>query len=142
MAAAARAAALWAARPSWPPILPKPHPVRDGDTLHLTMEGYPDSIGRMKAFYGNFLTVVRALTYVLTLGKEGIPEASHNAVLNANYLKHELEDTYDIHTKGHCMHEFVITLDKHAQGKRRHRHWTSPRPCWMRASIRPPCTSR
>ena len=94
------------------PYLPKPHPVRDGDTLHLTMEGYPDSIGRMKAFYGNFLTVVRALTYVLTLGKEGIPEASHNAVLNANYLKHELEDTYDIHTKGHCMHEFIITLDK------------------------------
>ena len=56
--------------------------------------------------------MVRALTYVLTLGKEGIPEASHNAVLNANYLKHELEDTYDIHTKGHCMHEFIITLDK------------------------------
>ena len=93
------------------PYLPKPHAVcKDGAyTLDYDL---PESIGRMKAYYGNFLTVVRALTYVLTLGKQGIPEASRNAVLNANYLKHELESTYDVHTKGHCMHEFIITMEK------------------------------
>ena len=92
-------------------------PFLPGQTVEKQADGYhwhqPErSIGRVRAFHGNFLVVVKALAYVLTLGKEGIPEASHNAVLNANYLKHELEDTYDIHTKGHCMHEFIITLDK------------------------------
>ncbi len=48
----------------------------------------------MKSFYGNFLVVVRALTYILTLGREGIPEASQNAVLNANYLMNGLKDLY------------------------------------------------
>ena len=51
-----------------------------------------DSIGEMKNFYGNFLVVVRALAYVMTLGKEGIPEASKNAVLNANYMMNKLKD--------------------------------------------------
>ena len=93
------------------PYLPKPHAVagEDGYTMDYDL---PQSIGRMKAFYGNFLVVVRALTYVLTLGQKGIPEASRNAVLNANYMMHQLSDTYDIATKGHCMHEFIITLDK------------------------------
>lgn len=93
------------------PYLPKPHTVAK-DGVYAWDNELPQSIGRMKAFYGNFLVVVRALTYLLTLGKEGVKEASHMAVLNANYLKHQLEGTYDIHTKGHCMHEFIITLDK------------------------------
>lgn len=93
------------------PYLPKPHAISKEGAFTFDYD-LPESIGRMKAYYGNFLTVVRALTYVLTLGKEGIPEASRNAVLNANYLKHELEGTYDVHTKGHCMHEFIITMEK------------------------------
>lgn len=93
------------------PYLPKPHAVA-GENGYTMDYDLPQSIGRMKAFYGNFLVVVRALTYVLTLGQKGIPEASRNAVLNANYMMHQLSDTYDIATKGHCMHEFIITLDK------------------------------
>lgn len=68
------------------------------------------SIGSVKSFYGNFLVVVRALTYILTLGAEGIPDAARNAVLNANYLKEKLRGSYDIAYDGICMHEFVMTL--------------------------------
>ena len=69
------------------------------------------SIGRVKDFYGNFLVVVRALTYMMTLGGDGLKDASMNAVLNANYLMHNLKDTFDIpFGKGRCMHEFVISL--------------------------------
>ena len=68
------------------------------------------SIGEMKDFYGNFLVVVRALTYILTLGREGIREASQNAVLNANYLMHGLKDLYPMAYDKICMHEFVMSL--------------------------------
>ena len=64
----------------------------------------------MKSFYGNFLVVVRALTYILTLGKEGIPQASQNAVLNANYMMHGLKDLYSMAYDTICMHEFVMSL--------------------------------
>lgn len=69
-----------------------------------------DSIGEMKNFYGNFLVVVRALAYVMTLGKEGIPEASNNAVLNANYMMNKLKDLYTMAYDEVCMHEFVMSL--------------------------------
>jgi len=69
------------------------------------------SIGDMKSFYGNFLVVVRALTYVMTLGKEGIPEASRNAVLNANYMMNKLKDIYTMAYDEVCMHEFVMSLE-------------------------------
>ena len=75
----------------------------------------PDSIGKVKAFYGNFLVVVRALSYVLTLGKEGIPNAAMYAVLSANYLKKRLSEKYTIAHEGICMHEFVMTLEKEAK---------------------------
>lgn len=68
------------------------------------------SIGEMKSFYGNFLVVVKALTYVMTLGKEGIPEASQNAVLNANYMMNKLKDLYPMAYNETCMHEFVMSL--------------------------------
>lgn len=68
------------------------------------------SIGRVKAFYGNFGVVVRALAYVLALGREGIPEAARAAVLNANYLMKKLEGAYHMAYPGPCMHEFVIDV--------------------------------
>ena len=68
------------------------------------------SIGEVKSFYGNFLVVVRALTYLMTLGKEGIPEASQNAVLNANYMMNKLKDLYTMAYDEVCMHEFVMSL--------------------------------
>ena len=70
------------------------------------------TIGRVKEFYGNFLVVVKALAYIKMLGREGIPEAASNAVLNANYMKAQLQDTYDMAYGGLCMHEFVMTLEK------------------------------
>ena len=69
------------------------------------------SIGRVKAFYGHFLVIIKALAYILSLGREGIPNAAKNAVLNANYLKHLLEGRFDMATDGLCMHEFVVTLE-------------------------------
>ena len=69
------------------------------------------SIGQVKSYYGNFLVVVKALTYLLTLGKNGIQEASMNAVLNANYMMAKLKDTYEMAYPGPCMHEFVMTLN-------------------------------
>lgn len=74
-------------------------------------------IGRVKAFYGNFLVVVKALAYMIALGGDGLKDASENAVLNANYMMHKLMDTFDIPFPDHCMHEFVLTLEKLKQEK-------------------------
>lgn len=79
----------------------------------LTGEGGPDSIGQVKAFHGNFLVAVKALTYLLSLGAQGVREAAETAVLNANYMKKKLTGggylpAYD----GLCMHEFVVTLEQ------------------------------
>ncbi|MGI6608623.1 MAG: aminomethyl-transferring glycine dehydrogenase subunit GcvPB [Erysipelotrichaceae bacterium] len=70
------------------------------------------TMGQVKSFYGNFLVVLKALTYIKSLGKEGIPEASGNAVLNANYLLNRLKNHYDVAYDLICMHEFVLTLEK------------------------------
>ena len=69
------------------------------------------SIGRVKSFYGNFTVVIKALTYILTLGRAGIPEAAKNAVLNANYMMKRLSEKYTMAYAGPCMHEFVMTLE-------------------------------
>jgi glycine dehydrogenase subunit 2 len=82
--------------------------VEGEDELHFAKGD--KSIGQMKNFYGNFLVVVRALTYLKTLGKEGIPEASKNAVLNANYMMAKLKDLYTMAYDEVCMHEFVMSL--------------------------------
>ena len=74
---------------------------------------YPEkSIGRVKMFNGNFTVCIKALTYVLSLGKEGIPEASMNAVLNANYMMSRLKEKFDMAYDEICMHEFVMCLVK------------------------------
>ncbi len=71
-----------------------------------------ETMGNVKAFGGNFLVVIKAMTYIMTLGREGIPEASKNAVLNANYMMSRLKDLYTMAYDVTCMHEFVMTLDK------------------------------
>lgn len=81
-------------------------------TEELYLEKQAESIGSVKEFYGNFLVVVRALSYILTLGREGIKEASQAAVLNANYMMRRLEEKYDMAYSGPCMHEFVMSLAK------------------------------
>ena len=70
------------------------------------------SIGNVRSFGGNFLVAVKALAYILSIGREGVPEAAKNAVLNANYMKKKLEDLYPMAFDTVCMHEFVITLEK------------------------------
>jgi glycine dehydrogenase subunit 2 len=68
----------------------------------------PKSIGRVKAFYGNFGILVRAYTYIRMHGAEGLRAVSENAVLNANYLQARLKGVYPIpHGDRTCMHEFV-----------------------------------
>jgi len=71
----------------------------------------PDSIGNVRSFHGNFLVAVRALAYLLSIGREGVPEAARNAVLNANYMRIGLRDAYDMAFDTVCMHEFVMTLE-------------------------------
>ncbi len=68
---------------------------------------------QVRAFAGNFLVVVRALTYLLTLGREGIPEAAQNAVLNANYLMSRIKGTFTPAFDRVCMHEFVLDLSEY-----------------------------
>ncbi len=80
------------------PYLPKSSMMDGGNSLQV------------KAFAGNFLVVVKAMTYVMTLGKEGIPEAAKNAVLNANYLQAKIKGTFEPAFDRICMHEFVLDL--------------------------------
>lgn len=92
------------------PFLPTPRVIKAENGFAFTAP--KKSMGRVRSFYGNFLVVVRALTYVLTLGKEGIPAASAGAVLNANYLMSKLKYSYDMAYNVPCMHEFVMSLEK------------------------------
>ena len=93
------------------PFLPGPVTAEDGGGAYRFVTP-AKSIGRVKDFYGNFLVAVKALTYILTLGREGIPAAAKNAVLNANYMMARLKGTYDMAYDELCMHEFVMTLDR------------------------------
>ena len=92
-------------------FLPTPKIVGNAGELKFSYD-FEDTIGGLKAFYGNFLVVIRALTYILTLGQEGIPETAKHCVLNANYMMKKLDDLYEIAFPGMCMHEFVITAEK------------------------------
>ncbi|AKN33374.1 glycine dehydrogenase [Clostridium carboxidivorans P7] len=68
----------------------------------------PYSIGKVKSFYGNFNVIVKAYSYVLTMGAEGLKKASDIAVLNANYIKSKLKDYYNQPIDSICKHEFVM----------------------------------
>ena len=91
-------------------FLPTPQ-VRLSDGVY-SLFAPANSMGQVRSFGGNFLVVVRALAYILTLGKEGISEASTNAVLNANYMMSLLKGKYDMAYDTVCMHEFVMTLER------------------------------
>ncbi len=67
---------------------------------------------QVRSFAGNFLVTLKAMTYILSLGKEGIPEAAKNAVLNANYLQAKIKGTFEPAFDRICMHEFVLDLSK------------------------------
>lgn len=68
----------------------------------------PDSIGKVKGFYGNYGVMIRAYAYILTMGAEGLREASETAVLNANYMMNKLKEHYYLPIDQVCKHEFVL----------------------------------
>ncbi len=91
------------------PFLPGPIVVKEKDEYKFVMP--KKSIGRLKAFHGNFGMFVRALTYMLMMGEQGLRDVTFNAVLNANYLKARLEKTYPVKYDRPCMHEFAAMGD-------------------------------
>lgn len=90
-------------------FLPGPVAVLENGKYAMRMP--PKSIGRVKAFYGNFGVLVRAYTYVRMLGAAGLRRLAENAVLNANYLKVLIETAYTVKYPRRCMHEFVAMGD-------------------------------
>lgn len=89
------------------PFLPVPIVEKNEDEYVLNYNK-PKSIGKVKNFYGNFGVLVKAYSYILTMGKEGLKEASQVAVLNANYLKEKLKEYYYLPIDTVCKHEFVL----------------------------------
>ena len=92
-------------------FLPNPRIIKNNDKFEFSFKN-KDSIGRLHSYYGNFLVLVRAYSYILSLGDEGLEKMSRVAILNANYLKKKLEETYDIPYSSGSMHEFVISALK------------------------------
>ena len=93
------------------PFLPTPVVSKKDDRYVLDTDR-PESKGPVKSFYGNFLVLVKAYTYILSLGGEGLKEASQHAVLNANYMMKRLKEAYHVPFNGICMHEFVMSAEK------------------------------
>lgn len=91
--------------------LPVPVLVRTGDTWKRDWN-MPKSIGKAAGWYGNTGVLIRAFTYMLSMGGNGLKTASDMAVLNANYLHSALKDSYDAPYIGPCKHEFVLSAKK------------------------------
>jgi glycine dehydrogenase subunit 2 len=90
------------------PFLPVPVVVKGTSGYALDWKR-PKSIGKLQAFWGNFGMLVRAYTYIRTMGPDGLRAVSDNAVLNANYVMKRLEPHYDVSVPGPCMHECVLS---------------------------------
>ena len=91
------------------PYLPAPRVVRNNDGSFSRSVDYPLSIGQVQAHMGNFGNLVRAYTYIRSLGAQGLREIADVAVLNANYLRVKLQDVYDLPHDRICMHEVVFS---------------------------------
>jgi len=90
------------------PFLPVPRIVKQGET-YVRSYDFPDSLGKIHTFFGNFGVMVKAYAYIKTLGAQGIREVAENAVLNACYLKKKLDKEYYLPHKQPTMHEFVLS---------------------------------
>jgi glycine cleavage system P protein (glycine dehydrogenase) subunit 2 len=88
--------------------LPVPRIVKNKDIFEL-LEDCPKSIGRVRSFFGNFGILVRAYTYIISLGGDGLEELTRMALLNANYIRKKLEKSYQIAYGEPCMHECIFT---------------------------------
>lgn len=97
-------------------FMPVPVVGKDGDTFKLLGEDdKPETLGRMRGFHGQFGMHVRALSYMLSHGADGLQQVAEGAVLNANYILSQLKDDYFVPYAGPCMHECLIT-DKLQKG--------------------------
>ncbi|WP_223591405.1 aminomethyl-transferring glycine dehydrogenase subunit GcvPB [Neobacillus bataviensis] len=90
------------------PFLPKPVIAKRGEEYVLDYDR-PQSIGRVKPYYGNFGINVRAYTYIRSMGPDGLKAVTEYAVLNANYMMRRLAEYYDLPFDRHCKHEFVLS---------------------------------
>ena len=90
------------------PFLPAPVITEKSGKLAFDYDR-PRSIGRVKAWYGNFGMHVRALAYILANGPDGLRQTTEDAVMNANYVRRKLEDVYDLPYKSPSMHEVVFS---------------------------------
>jgi glycine dehydrogenase subunit 2 len=90
------------------PFLPKPIISKRGEEYVFDYDR-PQSIGRVKPYYGNFGINVRAYTYIRSMGPDGLKAVTEYAVLNANYMMRRLAEYYDLPFDKHCKHEFVLS---------------------------------
>ena len=93
-------------------FLPVPIVARNEDGSFYLDTDRERSIGRVHSFYGNFLVMVRAYTYILMQGATGLRAVSENAVINANYIMRRLEKYYRNPFPNGCMHECVLTGER------------------------------
>jgi glycine dehydrogenase subunit 2 len=96
------------------PFLPKPRVRKNADGAWTWDYNRPQSIGHVKAFYGNFGVIVRALAYILAHGGVGLKNATLDALLNANYIRKILEPYYQIAYPAPSMHECVFSDSRQA----------------------------
>ena len=89
-------------------FLPVPRILKKDGSFVLS-EDFAKSVGRVRSFFGNFGILVRAYAYIISLGSDGLEEASRMALLNANYLRKKLEGAYQLAYPEPCMHECVFT---------------------------------
>jgi len=90
------------------PFLPVPRVIKKDDRYSLS-EDFPQSIGKLHAFYGNFGVMIKAYSYIRSMGPENLKKASQLAVLNANYIKERLKGTFHLPYDRPCMHECVFS---------------------------------
>jgi len=93
------------------PFLPAPRIIKEDDSYGWKYD-FPDSIGRVKPFYGNIGVLIRAYAYLVSVGHEGIRKIAESALVNANYLRKKLTGYVEIPYGARCMHEFVASTKK------------------------------
>ncbi len=96
------------------PFLPTPRIVKDGENYKLDFNR-GESIGRVKAFFGNFGMMIRALAYIYTHGASGLKEATEAAVLNARYVSENLKEAFDKPFDSDSMHEVIFSHKKQSR---------------------------
>jgi glycine dehydrogenase subunit 2 len=99
------------------PFLPLPRVLKTGKGFVLDAKNFPQSIGRVRSFYGNFGILLRGLVYLRSFGSDGLPEIAKNAVLNANAMLALLKGRFEAPYGDRCMHEFVLNLSRQKRDK-------------------------